>query len=163
MILVLLGTQNNSFHRLLEEIERNIENGNITEEVVVQAGYTKFEPSTKKQKIEIFNTVPKEDLDKLIEKANIVISHGGVGSMITANQKGKKVIAVPRYKMYHEHVNDHQLKTIEMFGKRNYVIATKNVQDLEQALKDIKDFIPVVYEKDERSKVIQIIEDFIGN
>lgn len=162
MILVLLGTQNNSFHRLLEEIEKNIENGNITEEVVVQAGYTKFEPSTKKQKIEIFNTVPKEDLDKLIEKANIVISHGGVGSMITANQKGKKVIAVPRYKMYHEHVNDHQLKTIEIFGKRSYVMPTKNVQDIEQALKDVKDFIPVVYEKDERSKVIQIIEDFIG-
>ena len=163
MILVLLGTQNNSFHRLLEEIEKNIENGNITEEVVVQAGYTKFEPSTKKQQIKIFNTVPKDELEKLIEKANIVISHGGVGSMITANQKGKKVIAVPRYKMYHEHVNDHQLKTIKMFGKRNYVIATKNVQDLEQALKDVKDFIPVVYEKDERSKVIQIIEDFIGN
>lgn len=163
MILVLLGTQNNSFHRLLEEIEKNIENGNITEEVVVQAGYTKFEPSTKKQQIKIFNTVPKDELEKMIEKANIVISHGGVGSMITANQKGKKVIAVPRYKMYHEHVNDHQLKTIEIFGKRNYVLPTKNVQDLERALKDIKDFVPVVYEKDERSKVIQIIEDFIGN
>lgn len=163
MILVLLGTQNNSFHRLLEEIEKNIENGNITEEVVVQAGYTKFEPSTKKQQIKIFNTVPKDELEKLIEKANIVISHGGVGSMITANQKGKKVIAVPRYKMYHEHVNDHQLKTIEIFGKRNYVLPTKNVQDLERALKDAKDFVPVVYEKDERSKVIQIIEDFIGN
>ena len=151
MILVLLGTQNNSFHRLLEEIEKNIENGNITEEVVVQAGYTKFEPSTKKQQIKIFNTVPKDELEKLIEKANIVISHGGVGSMITANQKGKKVIAVPRYKMYHEHVNDHQLKTIEIFGKRNYVLPTKNVQDLERALKDAKDFVPVVYEKDERS------------
>ena len=163
MILVLLGTQNNSFHRLLEEIEKNIENGNITEEVVVQAGYTKFEPSTKKQQIKIFNTVPKDELEKLIENANIVISHGGVGSMITANQKGKKVIAVPRYKMYHEHVNDHQLKTIEIFGKRNYVLPTKNVQDLERALKDVKDFVPVVYEKDERSKVIQIIEDFIGN
>ena len=163
MILVLLGTQNNSFHRLLEEIEKNIENGNITEEVVVQAGYTKFEPSTKKQQIKIFNTVPKDELEKLIERANIVISHGGVGSMITANQKGKKVIAVPRYKMYHEHVNDHQLKTIEIFGKRNYVLPTKNVQDVERALKDVKDFVPVVYEKDERSKVIQIIEDFIGN
>ena len=42
MILVLLGTQNNSFHRLLEEIEKNIEDGTIKEEVVVQAGYTKF-------------------------------------------------------------------------------------------------------------------------
>ena len=46
MILVLLGTQNNSFNRLLEQIEKNIENGNIKEEVVVQAGYTKYEPKT---------------------------------------------------------------------------------------------------------------------
>ena len=43
MILVLLGTQNNSFKRLLDEIQRNIDNGNINEEVVVQKGYTKFE------------------------------------------------------------------------------------------------------------------------
>ena len=33
MVLVLLGTQNNSFHRLLEEIQRNIENGNIKDSV----------------------------------------------------------------------------------------------------------------------------------
>ena len=29
MILVLLGTQNNSFHRLLEEVEKNIKNGQL--------------------------------------------------------------------------------------------------------------------------------------
>ena len=159
MILVLLGTQNNSFHRLLEEIQKNIDNGNIQDEVIAQKGYTKFESKN----MTLYNQLPVDEIEQLIDKADLVITHGGVGSMITANQKGKKVIAVPRYKMYHEHVNDHQLKTIEMFGKRNYVIATKNVQDLEQALKDVKDFIPVVYEKDERSKVIQIIEDFIGN
>ena len=38
MILVLLGTQNNSFHRLLEEVENNIKDGTINEKVVVQAG-----------------------------------------------------------------------------------------------------------------------------
>ena len=42
MILVLLGTQNNDFHRLLDEVEKNIQNGNIDEEVVVQAGFTKY-------------------------------------------------------------------------------------------------------------------------
>ena len=42
MILVMLGTQNNSFHRLLEEVEKNIENGIIQEDVIVQAGYTKY-------------------------------------------------------------------------------------------------------------------------
>ena len=29
MVLVLLGTQNNSFHRLLKEVEKNIDNKNI--------------------------------------------------------------------------------------------------------------------------------------
>ena len=36
MILVLLGTQNNSFHRLLEEVEKNIENGIIQEDVMAE-------------------------------------------------------------------------------------------------------------------------------
>ena len=51
MILVLLGTQNNSFHRLLEEVEKNIENGTIKEEVIAQKGYTKFESN----KIKTYN------------------------------------------------------------------------------------------------------------
>lgn len=162
MILVLLGTQNNSFHRLLEEIEKNIENGSIKEEVIIQAGYTKFEPKTKKQEIKVFRTIPKKDLEELIEKSTLVISHGGVGSMVTANQKGKKVIAVPRYKKYHEHVNDHQVETIEIFAKKGYVMPLKNIEELGQVLKNIKDFEPVVYRKDEESNIIEIIEKFIG-
>ena len=37
MILVMLGTQNNSFYRLLEEIEYQIKKGTIKEEVIVQS------------------------------------------------------------------------------------------------------------------------------
>lgn len=162
MILVLLGTQNNSFHRLLKQIEKNIENGNIKEEVVVQAGYTKYEPKTRKKKMKIFDTIPKKELDKLIEKANLVISHGGVGSMVTANQKGKKVIAVPRYKKYNEHVNDHQIETIKIFEKKGYVLLAENVEDIDKALLQVKDFEPVIYEKDQKSNIIGIIEKFIG-
>ena len=157
MILVLLGTQNNSFHRLLEEIEKNIENGIIKEEVVVQAGYTKYEPSTQKQKIKIFDTIPKKELEKLIEKANLVISHGGVGSMVTANQKGKKVIAVPRYKKYHEHVNDHQIETIRIFERKGYVMIAENVEDLSELLEKSIDFEPVIYKKDQNRNNNEII------
>ena len=42
MILVTLGTQNNSFERLLKEIEKCIDNKIINEEVIVQAGFTKY-------------------------------------------------------------------------------------------------------------------------
>ena len=58
MILVLLGTQNNSFHRLLEEVEKNIKNKTIQEEVIVQAGYTKFESKNMK----IIDLMSKEEL-----------------------------------------------------------------------------------------------------
>ena len=51
MILVLLGTQNNSFKRLLEAIQHNIDKKVITDEVIVQAGFTKFESKDMK----IFN------------------------------------------------------------------------------------------------------------
>lgn len=160
MVLVLLGTQNNSFHRLLEEVEKNIENKNIQEEVIVQAGYTKYETKLDSTKLKIFETLPKEEFEKLIEKANYVITHGGVGSMITANQKGKKVIAVPRQKKYHEHVNDHQKSTVEEFNKKGYIIGTQEVEQLEEAIKKLEAFNPVIYQKRE-SNIIKIIEDFI--
>ena len=43
MILVILGTQDKEFPRLLEAVDREIEKGNIKEKVVVQAGQTKYE------------------------------------------------------------------------------------------------------------------------
>ena len=108
MILVMLGTQNNSFHRLLEEVEKNIENGIIQEDVIVQAGYTKFES----KHMQIFDLIPKEKLEELQEKANLIITHGGVGSIISSIEKDKKVIAVPRLHEFGEHVNNHQKEIV---------------------------------------------------
>ncbi len=158
MVLVLLGTQNNSFHRLLEEVEKNIENKKITEEVIVQAGYTKYET----EKMKVFETLPKEELGELIKKANYVISHGGVGSMITSNQEGKKVIAVPRQKKYQEHVNDHQKATVEEFKQKRYVLGIEEVEELGEAIENLKGFEPVLYKKKE-SNIIKIIEEYIEN
>ena len=50
MILVTLGTQDKEFPRLLQAIEKQIEKGNIKEDVIVQAGCTKF--TSKYMKIE---------------------------------------------------------------------------------------------------------------
>ena len=156
MILVLLGMQNNSFHRLLEEVEKNIENGNIQEEVIVQKGYTKYES----EKMKLFNEISLEELDKLIEKADIVITHGGAGSIINSITKGKKVIAVPRLKQYNEHVNNHQLDIIDSFNEKGYIIGLKKVEELGEALKKVKEFTPIKYEKN-TGKIIEIIENFI--
>lgn len=158
MILVLLGTQNNSFHRLLEEVQKNIDNGNIKEEVVVQKGYTKFESKN----MELFDAISPDKLNDFIENADIVITHGGVGSIITSITKGKKVIAVPRLKEYKEHVNNHQKDIIESFNEMGYIIGIQDVSKLKNALKKVKDFKPRKYVKN-TGNIIKIVEDFIDN
>ena len=158
MILVLLGTQNNSFHRLLEEIEKNIEYGTINEEVIVQAGYTKF----KSHKMRIIDFISKEQLDKFQDEADLIITHGGVGSIISSIQKGKKVIAVPRIHEYGEHVNNHQTDIVKSFNEQGYIIGIEGVEELKQAIIKSKTFNPKEY-KNNNEKMLKIIENFIDN
>ena len=158
MILVLLGTQHNEFTRLLEEIKDCINNGFITERVVVQAGFTKY----KTDKMKIFDMISKDILENLVDEANIIITHGGVGSITMVLKKHKKVIAVPRLHEFNEHVNDHQRQIINVFNEKKYLIGIQNVEDLPEALKQIKDFKPKEYKGDNR-KIIKLIEDFIDN
>ena len=144
MTLVLLGTQNNSFHRLLEEVQKNIDNGNIKDEVIVQKGYTKFESSDMK----IYDQVSAEKMKELVKQADLIITHGGVGSIITAIEQGKKVIAVPRLKKYKEHAG--------------YIIGIQEVSELPKALEMAKKFIPQKYVQN-TGKILQIVSDFIDN
>ena len=158
MVLVLLGTQNNSFHRLLEEVQKNIDNGNIKDEVVVQKGYTKFESPDMK----IYDQVPVEKMKELVKQADLVITHGGVGSIITAIEQGKKVIAVPRLKKYKEHVNDHQLDIINSFNDAEYIIGIHDVSELSEALKKVRNMVPRKYVAN-TGKILQLVSDFIDN
>ena len=157
MILVMLGTQNNDFHRLLEEVEKNIKNGNIKEEVVVQAGYTKY----KSDKIKICGLMPKNDLENLIKKADLIITHAGVGSIEMSLENNKKVIAVPRLKKFKEHVNDHQREIETEFDKKGWIIGIDEVSELGKAIKKAKKFVPKKYEKSNNTQMISIIRTFI--
>lgn len=154
----MLGTQNNSFHRLLEEVDRLIEIGRINEDVIVQAGYTKYESDNMK----IIDFVSDDEIEKIEQQADLIITHGGVGSIIGSIEKGKKVIAVPRLKQYGEHVNDHQLDIVESFDKLGYIIGIEDVSQLGEALQRVDKFKPKKYIQN-TGNIIKIVEDFIDN
>ena len=156
MILVLLGTQNNSFHRLLEEVEKNIKDGTIKDEVIVQAGYTKFQS----HRMRIIDLMSKEQLEKFQDEADLIITHGGVGSIVSSIQKGKKVIAVPRMHEYGEHVNNHQKEIVKDFNYKGYIIGIEIVEDLKQAIIKMRNFNPKKYQSN-NEKMLKIISDFI--
>lgn len=157
MILVLLGTQDKSFKRLLEYVDNAIENKVIKEKVIAQVGHTKYESKN----IEMFDLIPRNEMDKLIEEAHLIITHGGVGFISDAIKHNKKIIAVPRLKKYNEHTNDHQLQIIEEFSKLGYLLPLYEKDTLENVLKKSITFIPKKYKKNHR--IIDIIEEFIEN
>ena len=158
MILVTLGTQDKEFVRVLKEIDRLIDKKIITEEVVVQAGYTKYESKNMK----IFDYVSKKELEEYMEKANFIITHAGVGSIFDALKKGKKIIAVPRLSKYKEHNNDHQLELIEEFKKENLILPVIEMDELEDAIKGIKKFKPSKYESNNKN-MMKLVSDYIDN
>ena len=158
MILVLLGTQKNEFNRLLKAIKKNIVEGNIKEKVIVQAGCTKYSTDL----MEIFDLIPKEDIEELKKKARIIITHGGVGSILSCVKLGKKVIAVPRLAKYNEHVNDHQKQLVEKFDKEGYIIGVEDLEKLPEAWKRIEDFEPRKYISN-TNNFINLIENYIDN
>ena len=156
MILVTLGTQDKSFKRLLEAIDKQVELGNIKDKIVVQAGCTKYESKN----MEIFDLIPMEKFDDLIKSCDLLITHGGVGSIITGLKNDKKVIAAARLEKYKEHTNDHQLQIIENFSNDGYILGLDNFDELDKVLEKIKKFKQKKYISN-TDKMIKIIEDFI--
>ena len=141
MIFVTLGTQDKPFNRLLESVQKEIDKGNIKTRVVVQAVCTKF----KSDDMEIFDLIPMDDFEKLMNECDLLITHGGVGSIISGLNKDKKVIAAARLYEYGEHVNNHQQQIIENFSKSGYIIALDDFEKLDEAIKKSKKFKPNKY------------------
>ena len=137
MILVTLGTQKEPFTRLLDYIE----NSNIDDEIVVQAGHTKY----KSDKMKIFDFVSYDDMKKYIETADFIITHAGTGSILMPLKQGKKVIACARLEKYGEHVDDHQKQIVEVFKDEGYILELDENVKLDSLTNKIKKFTPKVY------------------
>ena len=156
MILVILGTQDKDFSRLLKAVEKQIINGNIKEEVIVQAGQTKYESKYMK----IFDLLPTPEFNKLMDKADLIITHGGVGSILYGIKKNKKIIAAARLSKYKEHHNDHQKQIIDEFVKQGYILELSDFDKLDELLEKVKKFKPKRFVSNTKN-MIKLIENYI--
>lgn len=156
MILVTLGTQDKSFTRLLDSIQEQINNGNIKDKVIVQAGFTKYDSKD----MEIFDLIDRDKFSDLIKKCDLLITHGGVGSILTGLKNNKKVIVCPRLSKYKEHMNDHQVQIVDRFYEAGYILKFNEGDNLGDILKKVDKFKPNKYISN-TSNFINIIEKFI--
>ena len=131
MIFVTVGTHEQPFNRLIEYMDKWA--AEHEENVIIQTGFSTYEP----KHCEWSKLYPYSQMVKLVEKARIIITHGGPSSFIMPLQIGKIPIVVPRKKEFDEHVNDHQVDFSKQVAKRNGdLIVIEDVSKLADAIEN---------------------------
>ena len=93
----------------------------------MQIGYSTYEPKY----CNWDKLIPFQDMNKYIEEARIVITHGGPASFIAPLRIGKIPVVVPRQKKFDEHVNDHQLEFCKAVEERmGNIIVVEDISNL---------------------------------
>lgn len=136
-----------------ELCEENVINGS---EVVAQIGYTNYKPHNYKY----FNLIGREDFQKYIEEASVIISHAGTGSVIPPLKMKKKVIVVPRRLKYGEHLDDHQLELADVFSSAGYTLCANDKQELADCIRKMELFQPKEF-KSNKKEFNALVIDFI--
>lgn len=141
MIFVTVGTHEQPFNRLVKKVDELVSEGSIKEHVVVQTGFSTYEPKN----CEWHKMMSFEEMQRCLKDARIVITHGGPSSFIEALQFGKVPIVVPRREEYNEHVNDHQVDFTKLIEDRmNNIIP---VYDINQLFETIENYDVIIKNK----------------
>lgn len=143
MILVLLGTFTIEFSRPIIAIENAIKKGEIeiSEEIIVQAGHTAYTSDL----LTIRSFIDPKELDELYQRANVIVTHAGVGSILRGFRMDKKIIAIPRLYKFKEHVDDHQIDILDEFARCNYLIPWHEDDDFKDLLAKARKFEPTPF------------------
>lgn len=156
MILVLFGSHEFQFNRLLIEINNLKQEKVIAEEVIVQSGCTSMQTNN----LVLRPFIHSSELDVLYEEASYIITHGGSASIMKGIKKGKKVIAVARLRKFNEVIDDHQKQIISEFVKAGYILEWKENEAFEDVLKRLNAFRPKKY-KSKRDEILIYLENYI--
>lgn len=134
MIFITTGSRSFQFNRLLEAVDKAIENGLINDEVFAQIGSSSYK--TKHYKSVEF--LSHEEFNEKIHNCDIVLTHGGTGVIVNAVKMGKRVVAVPRLAKYQEVVDDHQIQLVQAFEKLGMVTACYDCNEIGDAIEEAK-------------------------
>ncbi len=158
MIFVTLGTQKFQFDRILKELDKLIDENKLKkEDIMVQNVCQEYQPKNFKT----FRLKPQEEIDKITEDAEIIITHSGTGSIINSLKMGKRIIIVPRRKEFGEHVDNHQLELAEVFHEKYNIPVVTEMDELYDVIQKINEYRPIKWEENNTS-LINSIENKIN-
>jgi len=154
-VFVSVGTHPQQFDRLLKELDLLLESGKLKAEVFAQTGNSGYEPKGFEWK----KFVAEPRYSKRFAWADVVVSHGGAGTIINALRQGKKLVVVPRLEKFGEHTNDHQLDLAKALEKQGKCLAVYDIGDLGKVLAKAAVFRPAIASN--REGLVKKIREFL--
>ena len=139
MIFVTVGTHEQQFNRIVEYMDKW--SANHDEKVVIQTGFSTYKP----KKAEWSKFYPYKIMIEMVDKARIVITHGGPSSFIMPLQVSKIPIVVPRNCEFDEHVNNHQIDFCHKVAeKQGNIIVIEDVEKLGETIEKYEQIINIM-------------------
>lgn len=156
MIFVTLGSQKYQFNRLLQAVDGQIEQGRIQEPVFAQTGYSDYQPRNFEGK-QFLNA---DEFGQYLDRAEVIVTHSGTGTIVKALKKGKKVVVCPRLPQYKEHEDDHQRQIAKTFEDMGMVASCEDLSDLPEAIEKARKLSYAPYVSN-TARIMDSIERFI--
>lgn len=123
MILVTVGMQL-GFDRLIAAMDR-IAPG-LGMPVIAQTGRGSYQA----QNMEVRPSITPAEFEQLVRQARLIVSHAGIGTVLTASRCDRPVVLMPRRAELGEHRNDHQMATVRSLGARPGILVAMDESEL---------------------------------
>ena len=158
MIFVTVGTQG-PFDRLVDVVD-DWARRTARSDVFAQVGPTKNPP----HHIRWVRSLPAAEFTENVERAQVVVSHAGMGTIITALEFGTPLIVMPRRAALQEQRNDHQVATARRFNELGRIGVAFDDHELAEHLKAIDKLGPTARQavSSARQTLIETLCRFAG-
>lgn len=127
MILLTIGTQL-PFDRLVRAVDGAAPL--LAMPLFAQIGRGQYRP----QAMDYCESQPAEEFTRLFARAETIVAHAGIGTVLTAQKLHKPIIIFPRRAALGEHRNDHQLATCAQLEGRPGIHVAWTEDDLVRLL-----------------------------
>lgn len=131
MIFITIGTQE-PFDRLIKAMDE-IAGLYKNKEFVAQVSNTNYVSNN----LKTVEFLEPAEFEKLFNEAELIVSHAGMGSIISALTKRKPILVVPRLMKYREHRNEHQLATAKKMEQLGYIRVAYDTDELKDKVMEI--------------------------
>lgn len=131
------------FDRMIDAVINLKREGALADSVIAQVGEG-HRPQEAVEGVEFAETLDFDRVQHILREADVVVCHGGTGSLITALRAGCRVVAMPRRFDLGEHYDRHQEEITTVFAQRGLIEVARDSADLGPAIARARGKRPVL-------------------